>query len=96
MRQIECRYWLGLHLDRQYRYVNRSISLYGLVITIVLDCLLVEEFDESIKQADASLMELEAEWPAVVLEVGISKTIEKLYEDVNRWLDTKIVILIDV
>jgi hypothetical protein len=46
-------------------------------------------------------MELEAEWPAVALEVGISESTAKLTEDVSRWLDssdgnTKIVILIDV
>jgi len=101
MRQIEYRYWLGLHLDRQYRYVSRSISLYGLVITIFLDCLLGDQYEGSIKQADASIMEFEAEWLAVVLEIGISETTKKLYEDENRWLNgsdgnTKLVILIDV
>lgn len=79
-----------------------DLSLYmDWFITIFLDCLLVDEYDGSIKQADASLMEFEAEWPAVVLEVGISETTEKLCEDANRWLNgsdgnTKLVILIDV
>lgn len=79
-----------------------DLSLYmDWFITIFLDCLLDSKYDGSIKQADASLMEFEAEWPAVVLEVGISETTEKLCEDVNRWLNgsdgnTKLVILINV
>lgn len=70
-------------------------------MTIFLGCLLGNEYDGSIKQADASLKKLGSEWPAVVLEVGISESTEKLCEDANRWLNgsdgnTKLVILIDV
>lgn len=46
-------------------------------------------------------MALEDEWPAVVLEVGISETTSNLYKDAERWLkgsnhQTKLVILVDV
>lgn len=59
------------------------------------------KFRGSSKQADASLKKSKAEWPVVVLEVGISETTTKLYEDAERWLegsdgDTKLVILVDV
>ncbi|OKL58738.1 hypothetical protein UA08_06187 [Talaromyces atroroseus] len=71
------------------------------ILTGSTDCLLVDKYDGSIKQADASLMEFEAEWPVVVLEVGINETTEKLCGNANRWLngsdgDTKLVILINV
>ncbi|GAD97168.1 hypothetical protein TSTA_041500 [Paecilomyces variotii No. 5] len=64
-------------------------------------CSLAGDFDGSTKQADASLMEYGAEWPAVILEVGISETTNKLYKDAERWLEgslgqTKLVILVDV
>ena len=58
------------------------------------------KFRGSSKQADASLKKSKAEWPVVVLEVGISETTTKLYEDAERWLegsdDTKLVILVDI
>jgi hypothetical protein len=62
---------------------------------------LAGDYDGSTKQADASLTEYEAKWPAVVLEVGISETTSKLYKDAERWLEgsnrqTKLVILVDV
>ncbi|EED14847.1 hypothetical protein TSTA_043220 [Talaromyces stipitatus ATCC 10500] len=46
-------------------------------------------------------MKSKAKWPVVVLEVGISETTEKLYDDVEQWLkgssgQTKSVILVDV
>lgn len=62
---------------------------------------LAGNFDESAKEADASLMESNAQWPVVVLEVGISETTKNLYKDAERWLhgsdgNTKLVILVDV
>ncbi|EED23099.1 hypothetical protein TSTA_065540 [Talaromyces stipitatus ATCC 10500] len=44
-------------------------------------CSLPGDFDGSTKQADASPMEYEAKWPAVVLEIGISETTSNLYKD---------------
>lgn len=79
-----------------------DLSLYiDQFITIFLDCLLDGEYDGSIKQVDTSLIEFEAEQLAVVLKISISKTTEKLYKDVNRWLNssdsnTKLVILINL
>jgi hypothetical protein len=69
-------------------------------LTIFLDCSLEGKDGISVKQADASLMG-GAEWPAVVLEVGVSETTNKLYEDARRWLEgsegnTKLVILVDI
>jgi hypothetical protein len=59
------------------------------------------KFSRSSKQADASLMNFTAKWPVMVLEVGISETTKKLYEDSERWLEgssgqTKLVIPVDV
>ncbi|KAI7969098.1 hypothetical protein EIK77_006003 [Talaromyces pinophilus] len=67
----------------------------------VIHCPLAGKFRGSSKQADASLKKSKAEWPVVVLEVGISETTTKLYEDAERWLegsdsDTKLVILVDI
>ncbi|KAF3407157.1 hypothetical protein DPV78_000013, partial [Talaromyces pinophilus] len=63
------------------------------------ECLLNDEF-ESVKQADASLERLDSKRPTVVLEVGVSVTTNKLYDDAERWLagnsDTKLVILVDI
>lgn len=71
------------------------------VLTIFLDYLLSGKFDGSSKQADASLKEPEAEYPVVVLEVGLSETTRKLHNDAERWLEgsqgqTKLVILVNV
>ena len=68
-------------------------------MSVLLKCLLNDEFD-SVKQADASLERLDSKRPTVVLEVGVSETTNKLYEDAERWLagnsDTKLVILVDI
>ncbi|EED14725.1 hypothetical protein TSTA_042000 [Talaromyces stipitatus ATCC 10500] len=59
-------------------------SLYFL--TGSKNCLLTGKSCRSSKQADASLMNFKAKWPVVVLEVGISETTTKLYDDAKRWL----------
>lgn len=58
-------------------------------------------FGYSVKQPDASLRIPGTKCPIVVLEVGISKDTDKLYEEAQSWLegsdsDTKLVILIDI
>lgn len=68
---------------------------------MAVDCRLAGEFDKSSKQADASIKKSRAKRPVVVLEVGISETTTKLYNDAIRWLkgsnsETKLVILVDV
>lgn len=68
---------------------------------LVLGCRLVGEFSRSSKEADASIKKSRDKWPVVVLEVGISETTTKLYNDAKRWLkgscsQTKLVLLVDV
>lgn len=77
-------------------YVSEKLTIF-----LVIDCSLDESFGCSVKQPDGSLRTEETECPVIILEVGISETTHKLYEDARRWLegsngDTKLVILIDV
>lgn len=77
------------------------LNLYIKITNLVLDTTLDGKSSSSTKQADASLTNLTAEWPVVVLEVGVSETTTKLYQDAERWLNgtngqTKLVILIDI
>lgn len=68
-------------------------------MSLLLECFLNDEFG-STKLADASLNRSKSKRPTVVLEVGVSETTNKLYEDAERWLagnsDTKLVILVDI
>lgn len=59
------------------------------------------KYSRSSKEADASIKKSRDKYPVVILEVGISETTTKLYEDARRWLEgscgqTKLVILVDV
>ncbi|EED17828.1 NAD dependent epimerase/dehydratase, putative [Talaromyces stipitatus ATCC 10500] len=88
--------FLGLLRDRLSAATDSRYFLTG-----SKNCLLAGESDCSSKQADASLMKSGTKWPVVALEVGISETTTKLYDDANRWLkgssgQTKHVILVDV
>jgi hypothetical protein len=78
-----------------------SLMCYFINLTLFPGRSLAGDFDGSVKEADASLMKSEAKWPVVVLEVGISETTKKLYNDAERWLqgsdgNTKLVILVNV
>lgn len=67
----------------------------------LLDYSLAYKFSGSIKQTDASLRKRGSKWPVAVLEVAISNTTKKLFQDARRWLEgsngqTKLVVLLDV